>query len=267
MMNILMIGDIVGAPGRALVKQALPKVLRRHAIDYCVANAENLAGGNGVTRELAEELLSLGVNCLTSGNHIWDKREIMSVMDSMPQLLRPANYPAGQPGRGFHIGKSRTGVKVGTLNLSGRVFMNGSIDDPFTLGRRIAEDLRRETPVILVDMHAETTSEKTAMGFFMDGLASVVVGTHTHVPTCDHRILPKGTAYCTDIGMTGPYDSVIGVEKDIIIKRFLDGLPAKFETAKADPRFAAVIAKVDEDTGRASSIDRMFLSESEVASL
>ena len=237
MINVLLIGDIVGSPGRAILKQALPKILRKRSIDYCIANAENLAGGNGVTRELAEELLSLGVNCLTSGNHIWDKREIMPIMDVFPQLLRPANYPVGQPGKGHHIGKSRTGVKVATLNLSGRVFMNGAIDDPFTIGKKIAEELRKETPVILVDMHAETTSEKAAMGFFMDGLASVVVGTHTHVPTCDHRILPKGTAYCTDIGMTGPYDSVIGVEKDIIIKRFVDGLPAKFETAKGDPAF------------------------------
>ena len=171
MINVLLIGDIVGSPGRAILKQALPKVLRKYAIDYCIANAENLAGGNGVTRDLAEELLNMGVNCLTSGNHIWDKREIMSIMDVFPQLLRPANYPVGQPGKGHHVGKSRTGVKVATLNLSGRVFMNGSIDDPFTIGRKIAEELRKETPVILVDMHAETTSEKTAMGFFMDGLA------------------------------------------------------------------------------------------------
>ncbi len=267
MINVLLIGDVVGSPGRAILKQALPKILRKRAIDYCIVNAENLAGGNGVTRELAEELLSMGVNCLTSGNHIWDKREIMPIMDMFPQLLRPANYPVGQPGKGHHVGKSRTGVKVATLNLSGRVFMNGAIDDPFTVGKKIAEELRKETPVILVDMHAETTSEKTAMGFFMDGLASVVVGTHTHVPTCDHRILPKGTAYCTDVGMTGPYDSVIGVEKDIVIKRFVDGLPAKFETAKGDPRFAAVVVAIDEDTGRASSIDRMFLTETDVLSL
>ena len=144
MINVLLIGDIVGSPGRAIVKQALPKILRKRAIDYCIANAENLAGGNGVTRELAEELLSLGVNCLTSGNHIWDKREIMPIMDMFPQLLRPANYPAGQPGKGHHIGKSRTGLKVATLNLSGRVFMNGAIDDPFAIGKRIAEELRKE---------------------------------------------------------------------------------------------------------------------------
>ncbi len=198
---------------------------------------------------------------------MWDKREIIPQIDGLPYLLRPANYPVGQPGKGHHIGRSRTGVKVATLNLSGRVFMNGSIDDPFTIGKRIATELRKETPVILVDMHAETSSEKTAMGFFMDGLASVVVGTHTHVPTCDHRILPKGTAYCTDIGMTGPYDSVIGVDKDIVIKRFVDALPARFETAKGDPRFAAVVVAIDEDTGRASSIDRMFLTESDVLSL
>jgi hypothetical protein len=266
-MNVLMIGDVVGQPGRAILKQSLPKIRSARAIDYCVANAENLAGGNGVTRETAEELLNAGVDCLTSGNHVWDKREILGFIDLMPQLLRPANYPKSQPGRGTHIGKTRSGVKVATLNLSGRVFMNGAIDDPFTIGAALVRDLRAETPVILVDVHAETTSEKTALGHHLDGRVSAVVGTHTHVPTCDHRVLAGGTAYCTDIGMTGPYDSCIGVEKAIVIKRFIDALPAKFETATADPRFAAVVIDIDESTGRARGIDRMFLTDADVRAL
>jgi hypothetical protein len=262
-----MIGDVVGSPGRAILKQALPKIRASRAIEYCVANAENLAGGNGVTRDTAEELLNLGVDCLTSGNHVWDKREILPFVDLLPQLLRPANYPKGQPGRGHHVGKTRKGTKVATLNLSGRVFMNGAIDDPFATADEWVSKLRAETPVILVDMHAETTSEKTALGHFLDGRVSAVVGTHTHVPTCDHRVLVKGTAYCTDIGMTGPYDSCIGVEKAVIVKRFVDGMPAKFETATADPRFAAVVVDVDEETGRARSIDRMLLTEADVRNL
>lgn len=262
-----MVGDVVGQPGRVILKQALPKLLAAHSIDYCVANAENLAGGNGVTRETAEELLNAGVDCLTSGNHVWDKREIFGFLDLMPQLLRPANYPKGQPGTGLHVGKTRKGVRVATINLSGRVFMNGSIDDPFTAAADLVAKVKAETPVILVDFHAETTSEKTALGHFLDGRVSVVVGTHTHVPTCDHRVLPKGTAYCTDIGMTGPYDSCIGVDKNVIVKRFLDGLPAKFETATGDPKFAAIVADIDELSGLARSIDRMLLSEQDVRAL
>jgi metallophosphoesterase (TIGR00282 family) len=203
---------------------------------------ENAAGGFGVTKEICDEILDLGVDCLTSGNHIWDKREILPFVDLIPQLLRPLNYPAGQPGRGSHVGKARrSGVPVATLNLSGRVFMNGAMDDPFTLGMAEVERLRKEAPIVVVDMHGEATSEKMAMGYFLDGRVAAVVGTHTHVPTCDQRVLPKGTAYCSDIGMTGPYDSVIGVEKDTIIQRFLTAMPGRFETAKGDPRLAAVV--------------------------
>ncbi len=267
-MNILLVGDVVGNPGRTILKKALPAVFRKHDVDYCVANVENAAGGFGVTKEVCDEILDAGVDCMTSGNHIWDKKEIMGMIDLIPQLLRPLNYPARQPGRGSHVGKGkRSRVPVATLNLSGRVFMHGAMDDPFSLGLQEVERLRKEAKVILVDMHGEATSEKVAIGRYLDGLVSAVVGTHTHVPTCDHRVLPGGTAYCTDLGMTGPYDSVIGVEKDAVIHRFLTGMPSRFETAKGDPRFAAALVDVDEATGKARSIDRMLLTENDVRQL
>lgn len=267
-MNILLIGDVVGNPGRSIMKKALPVVFKKYGVDYCVANVENAAGGFGVTKDICDEILDMGVDCLTSGNHIWDKKEILGVIDLIPQLLRPLNYPARQPGRGSHVGKGkRSKAPVATLNLSGRVFMNGAMDDPFALGLKEIERLREEAKVILVDMHGEASSEKTAIASYFDGLVSAVVGTHTHVPTCDHRILPRGTAYCTDLGMTGPYDSIIGVEKDAVIHRFLTGMPSRFETAKGDPRFAAALVDVDEQTGRARSIDRMLLTENDIGRL
>jgi len=265
-MNILIIGDVVGSPGRAIMKKALPQVVRKHDVDYVIANVENAAGGFGVTPELCQEFLAMGVDVMTSGNHIWDKREIIPAIGQFPQLLRPANYPEGQPGKGSHVGRGKDSrAPVATLNLSGRVFMNGSIDDPFQKAAVEIEALRKEAKVIIVDMHAEATSEKTALGYFLDGKVSAVVGTHTHVPTCDHRLLPQGTAYCSDIGMTGPYDSVIGVEAEVIVQRFVSGMPARFETAKGDPRFAAVVVDVDAQTGRARGIQRMLLSESDLA--
>jgi hypothetical protein len=267
-MNILMIGDVVGSAGRGILRKALPAVRARFDIEYCVANVENAAGGFGVTKEVCDEILDLGVDCLTSGNHIWDKKEILGVVDLIPQLLRPLNYPARQPGRGSHLGKGkRSGVPVATINLSGRVFMHGAMDDPFELGLREAERLRAEAKVILVDMHGEATSEKTAIGHHLDGVVSAVVGTHTHVPTCDQRILARGTAYLTDLGMTGPYDSIIGVEKDAVLHRFLTGMPSRFETAKGDPRFAAAVITVDPQTGRASAIDRLLLREDDIQRL
>lgn len=266
-MNILVIGDVVGSAGRGIMKKALPLVIERHRVDYCIANVENAAGGFGVTREVCEELLDMGVDCMTSGNHIWDKREIIPFVDLIPQLLRPANYPARQPGRGSYVGETRRGKrKVATLNLSGRVFMNGAIDDPFAAAAEHVAALRKETDVVIVDMHGEATSEKAAMGHFLDGQVSAVFGTHTHVPTCDHRVLPKGTAYVTDLGMTGPYDSVIGVEKEIILQRFTTGMPSRFETAKGDPRFAAAVIDVDEASGRARGIERMLLAEGDLRS-
>jgi metallophosphoesterase (TIGR00282 family) len=250
------------------MKRALPAVFRKYDVDYCIANVENAAGGFGVTREICDEILGMGVDCMTSGNHIWDKREIIPVVDQIPQLLRPLNYPAGQPGRGSHVGRAKDSrVPVATLNLSGRVFMNGAMDDPFTKGMAEVERLRKEAAVIIVDMHAEATSEKVAMGCWLDGKVSAVVGTHTHVPTCDHRVLPKGTAYCTDLGMTGPYDSVIGVEKEAVIQRFLTAMPGRFETAKGDPRLAAVVVDVDPESGRARGIQRMLLAEQDLEKL
>jgi 2',3'-cyclic-nucleotide 2'-phosphodiesterase len=267
-MNILIIGDIVGSPGRTILKRALPLVVKKYDIEYTIANVENAAGGFGVTKEVCDEVLDMGVDCMTSGNHIWDKREILGFVDLIPQLLRPLNYPAAQPGRGSHVGiAKRSGVKVATLNLSGRVFMNGAMDDPFTLGMKEVEALRKEADVVIVDMHGEATSEKVAMGYYLDGKVAAVVGTHTHVPTCDHRILPRGTAYCSDLGMTGPYDSVIGVEAHTVIQRFLTAMPGRFETAKGDPRFAAVVVDVDPKTGLAVGIDRMLLSESDVKAM
>jgi metallophosphoesterase (TIGR00282 family) len=267
-MNILIIGDVVGSPGRGIMKRALPRVFRKWDVEYCIANVENAAGGFGVTREVCDELLAMGVDCMTSGNHIWDKREILPVIEQMPQLLRPANYPAQQPGKGTHVGRAKDSrVAVATLNVSGRVFMNGAMDDPFQVAEREVERLRREAAVVIVDVHAEATSEKMAMGYFLDGKVSAVVGTHTHVPTCDQRVLPKGTAYLSDLGMTGPYDSVIGVDAEVIVKRFVTGMPSRYETAKGDPRLAAAVVSVDPNTGRATGIDRMLLSEADVEKL
>lgn len=267
-MNVLIIGDVVGSPGRSILRKALPVVRKRYDVEYVIANVENAAGGFGVTKDICDEILDAGVDCLTSGNHIWDKKEILSVIDLIPQLLRPLNYPSGQPGRGSHVGRSRpSGSPVATLNLSGRVFMHGAMDDPFTLGLREVERLRNEAKVIVVDMHGEATSEKVAIGHYLDGLVTAVVGTHTHVPTCDHRLLPKGTAYCSDLGMTGPYDSVIGVEKAAVISRFLTGMPNRFETAKGDPRFAAAVVDADPETGLARSIDRMLLAAGDLDDL
>jgi metallophosphoesterase (TIGR00282 family) len=258
-MKLLIVGDVVGSAGRNILRRALPVARTRHEVDYVVANVENAAGGFGVTKEVVDEILDMGVDCLTSGNHIWDKKEIVGVIDLIPQLLRPANYPRAQPGRGSHVGRARrSGVAVATLNLSGRVFIHGAVDDPFRCAMEEVERLRREACVIVVDMHAEATSEKQAMGYFLDGRVSVVVGTHTHVPTADERVLPRGTAYMTDLGMTGPYDSVIGVERESIIQRFVSGMPTRFETAKGDPRFAAAVIDVDEGTGLARGIERLL---------
>ncbi len=266
-MNVLVIGDIVGNPGRTILKKALPIVLKEHAVDFCIANVENAAGGFGVTKEVCDEILDQGVDCMTSGNHIWDKREILPFIDLIPQLLRPLNYPPRQPGKGVYVGRSRSGVAVATINVSGRVFMNGAMDDPFTKAREAIDALgnRNEAKVIIVDVHAEASSEKTALANYLDGSASLVFGTHTHVPTADERILPGGTAYITDLGMTGPYDSVIGVEKEVVIQRFLTAMPARFETAKGDPRFAAAVCDIDEKTGRARGIKRLLLGEKDLS--
>jgi len=254
--RILFIGDIVGKPGRELVRRGLSTIVDHHQIDFVIANAENSAAGFGITREIGEHLLDWGVEVMTSGNHIWDKKEALSYIGTEPRLLRPANYPEGAPGNGSYLARTRHGESIGVINIMGRVFML-NIDDPFTVVQREIDKLRGRTRTIFVDFHAEATSEKVAMGWHLDGKVSAVVGTHTHVQTADERILPKGTAYLTDVGMTGPHDSIIGVEIEPALGRFLNALPAKFETATGNPRLNAVVIETDPTTGLAVDIERL----------
>jgi metallophosphoesterase (TIGR00282 family) len=265
-MRILFIGDIVGRPGRQLVKTGLAALVSRHGIDLVIANAENAAAGAGITREIGDELLELGVDVMTSGNHVWDKKEALSYIGAEPRLLRPANYPAGAPGNGSYLARTRDGVSVGVVNVMGRVFML-QIDDPFAVVLREIEVLRQRTRIVFVDFHAEATSEKIAMGWHLDGKVTAVVGTHTHVQTADERILPKGTAYLTDVGMTGPHDSIIGVEVEPSLNRFLTGLPSRFDVATGNPRLNAVVVDADESTGRATDIERLSYSLDELNEL
>ena len=255
-MNVLIIGDIVGNPGREAVRALVPQLRRRHALDLVVANCENVAGGAGVTPKTAQELLGYGVDLLTSGQHIWRHKEIGPYLNQEPRLIRPANYPAGAPGSGAAVVEARDGTRVGVLNLVGRVFLE-TVDCPFRVGSREVERLRRETSAILVDMHAEATSEKVAMGWHLDGQVSAVVGTHTHIQTADERILPKGTAYLTDLGMTGPYDSVIGRRVDQILERFLTGLPQRFEVPEGNVILCGALIEIDGKTGCAQRIERV----------
>jgi metallophosphoesterase (TIGR00282 family) len=264
--RILFIGDIVGRPGRELVKRGLGAIVEHEAIDFVIANAENAAAGFGVTREIGDHLLEWGVDVMTSGNHIWDKKEALDYIGTEPRLLRPANYPAGVPGNGSYLARTRGGETIGVINVMGRVFML-NIDDPFAVVVREIEAMRQRTRTIFVDFHAEATSEKIAMGWHLDGRVSAVVGTHTHVQTADERILPKGTAYLTDVGMTGPHDSIIGVEIGPSLGRFLNALPAKFETATANPRLHAVIVETDAQTGRATDIERLSLGVDDLEQL
>ena len=265
-MRLLFIGDIVGRPGRDLIKRGLTALVDHHSIDLVIANAENSAAGFGITREVGDQLLGMGIDVMTSGNHIWDKKEAIDYIGAEPRLLRPVNYPAGVPGNGSYLAPSRHGRSVGVINVMGRVFML-NIDDPFAVVLREIEALRQRTCVIFVDFHAEATSEKVAMGWHLDGKVTAVVGTHTHVQTADERILPKGTAYLTDVGMTGPHDSIIGVEIEPALGRFLTALPARFETATGDPRLNAVIVDADDDSGRATDIERLSYSLDELAHL
>lgn len=256
-MKLLIIGDVVGNPGREAVRALVPQLRRRHDLDLVVANCENIAGGAGVTPKTAEELFRSGCDFLTSGQHIWRYKEVGPYLNQEPRLIRPANYPPGAPGAGSGFIEARDGTRVGILNLVGRVFLEVNTDCPFRTGQREVERLRKETPVILVDMHAEATSEKIAMGWFLDGQVSAVVGTHTHVQTADERILPKGTAYLTDLGMTGPYDSVIGRRVDQILERFLTGLPRKFDVPETNVILCGVILEIDAKSGRAERIERI----------
>jgi len=260
--NLLFIGDVNGRAGRNLVQEHLDRLVDRHHVDYAVANVENAAEGFGVTPALASELEAMGLHVMTSGNHIWDKAEILPYIEEHRNLLRPHNFPAGTPGIGVHVGSTAGGVPVAVVNLMGRVFMN-MLECPFRTADRILEELKGKARVILVDFHAEATSEKVALGWYLDGRVSAVVGTHTHVQTADERILPQGTAVITDVGMTGARDSVIGVEKELAIRRFLQQMPVRFACAKKNPRLCAVVVEVDELTGRARKIERLDLPGAE----
>ena len=265
-MKILFIGDIFGKPGRELTQRAIPVIVAQHGIDLVIANVENSAAGFGVTGDIAETILRYGVDVMTSGNHVWDKKEVLDYIPRQPRLLRPANFPAGAPGRGTWIGQTRTGEPVAVINIMGRIFMQ-PIDDPFAVVLKEIEAARRKTRVIVVDFHAEATSEKVAMGWHLDGRVTAIFGTHTHVQTADERLLPKGTAYLTDVGMTGPHDSIIGVTIEAALGRFVSGLPAKFEAATGPARLNALIITADAATGRAVGIERLNLSLQEVAAL
>ena len=266
-MKLLFIGDIVGRPGRDLVKRGLRAIVATHDINFVIANGENSAAGFGITREIGDQLFSYGVEVMTSGNHIWDKKEALDYIVREPRLLRPANYPAGAPGHGATLVTAANGVKVGVVNVMGRVFL-ANIDDPFTTAAREVARLRAEgAALVFVDMHAEVTSEKIAMGWHLDGQATAVVGTHTHVQTADNRVLPKGTAYLTDAGMTGPHDGVIGVEKEPVIGKFLSGLPARFETSTGDPRLNGAIVTAEPSTGLATANERVSLSADDIERL
>ncbi len=255
-MRVLFIGDIFGKPGRRVVQEKLQALTHEHRIDFCIANIENAAAGFGITPQIADEFLNSEIDLLTSGNHIWDKRGIIPYLAEQPRLLRPHNYPKGVPGTGIFVGDTDCGIRVGVVNLQGRVFMPAT-DCPFTRGLEAIEDIRRQTKIVIVDFHAEATSEKQAMGWYLDGHVSAVIGTHTHVQTADERILPRGTAFITDIGMTGPHDSVIGSVPDLSIDRFLSQIPNRLEPAGGNLRFCGAVIEIDESTGLALSIRRL----------
>jgi len=267
-LRILFVGDIYARPGRNIVHERLPELQKQYSVDLTIANGENAAGGFGITPQIAEELFELGVDVITTGNHVWDKREIIDYMNSANgnegslarRVIRPANYPASTPGFGWYQGRTRSGFDYGVINLQGRVFMANN-DDPF----RVADDLlkRITAKAVLIDVHAEATSEKIALGWYLDGRATAVLGTHTHIPTADEHVLPKGTAYQTDVGMTGPYDGVIGVQKEMILQRFLTNMPGRFESASGDVRLCASLIECDAVTGRATKIERIMLKESD----
>src|SRR4030081_1358883 len=258
-MRILFIGDIVGAPGRQIVQDRLADIVTQRQVDLVIANGENSASGFGITPRLAEELLKMGIDVLTGGNHSWDRKEILEFLPHEPRLLRPANFPEGNLGSGLYMGTAGNSVKYAVLNLQGRVFMT-PIDDPFRKADSELGRIPEDVAFVFVDMHAETTSEKLAMGWYLDGRVTALVGTHTHIPTADERVMPGGTAYITDVGMTGPHDSVIGVQKEMIIARFLNNMPARFEAATGDVRLCAVVVDCDETTGRSRKIARLVVT-------
>ena len=265
-MNILFIGDIFGSAGRRIVREHIGHLRQAHQVELTIINAENAAGGFGLTPQIAEELFDLGADVLTTGNHVWDKRELIDYMNSVAadsqerarRVLRPINMLPGLPGYGLFEGTTESGVPYAVVDLMGRVFMNGT-NDPFHAVNDLLKGIKAR--VIVVDFHAEATSEKIAMGWHLDGRVTAVLGTHTHIPTADERVLPGGTAYQTDVGMSGPYDSVIGVEKELVLNRFLTGMPGKFEAAKGNPKMCAALVSCDPVTGRASRIQRIMLGE------
>ncbi len=260
MTRLLFIGDIVGRPGRELLKHGLAALVAHHNIDLVIANVENAAAGHGITPDIAKDLFEYGVHVMTGGNHTWDKKEIIPYIAKQPRMIRPANFPDGAPGLGRYVARAENGVIVGVVNAMGRVFMT-PLDDPFKVVLKEIDAVKAEgAQLVFVDFHAEATSEKVAMGWHLDGIATVVVGTHTHVQTADDRVLPKGTAYITDVGMTGPHDSVIGVDRVAIVHRFLSAMPQRFETASENPRLNGVVVHADEHTGLATSITRLNLS-------
>jgi len=253
-LRVLMVGDVVGKPGRQVLEKYLDKIVHDYAIDFVIANGENAAGGNGITRPVAEELFSYGVHVITMGNHVWDKKELLEFIESEPRIIRPANYPPGTPGKGYGIFEVANGEKLTVINLLGRVYME-NLDCPFRTAKEIVQYTSNFTVNTIVDFHAETTSEKYAMGFWLDGQVSAVCGTHTHVQTADTRLLPKGTAYITDVGMTGPMNSVLGIEPEVIIERFVTQMPVKFQLAKGPTQFNAVVIDINSVNGLARSIE------------
>lgn len=261
-LKILFIGDVVGKPGREAVQTLLPKLKKDLAPDVVIVNAENSAGGLGVTRETAVEILDCGVDALTLGNHVFAKKDVYKFLDEDQRVVRPANYPPGAPGRGWLVCKDSCGRRIGVVNLCGRVFMNEHFDDPFRTADRVLKEVSAQAQVIIVDFHAEVTSEKGALAWYLDGRATAVLGTHTHVTTADERVLPGGTACISDVGMTGPEDSVLGVRKELIIQKFLSQMPNKFEVADGPVALSAVLIEADPSSGRASSIRRIRANHS-----
>jgi 2',3'-cyclic-nucleotide 2'-phosphodiesterase len=265
-MRILFIGDIFGKPGREIARRAVPALVARHDLDLVIANVENAAAGFGITGDLADTILGYGVDVMTTGNHVWDKKEVLEYIPTQAKLLRPANYPAGVPGHGSYVARTRTGEPVGVINIMGRVFMT-PLDDPFAVVLREIEAVKAKARVVIVDFHAEATSEKIAMGWHLDGRVTGVFGTHTHVQTADDRILPKGTAYLTDVGMTGPHDSIIGVSIELAMSRFLTAMPARYEAAAGPGTLHGVIVTADPATGKATSLERLRLTAQDVDAL
>lgn len=255
-MRILFLGDIVGRPGRCAVERLLSDVQQKYQSDLVIANGENAAGGNGITEKIADQLFSAGIDVLTMGNHVWDRKEVFDFIDHEDRIIRPANYPPSTPGLGWTLATAHNGVRVGIINISGRVFMP-PLDCPFRTIEAILPLITAETNVVIVDFHAEATSEKMAMGWYLDGRASLVVGTHTHIQTADERILPHGTGYITDAGMTGPYDSVLGVETKLVLDKFLTQLPVRFEVAEGTMQLNGLYCDIDQKTGNTRDIERI----------